>query len=1044
MDWSVERLSIQRCNLLSILLTICVCSFPNFVAPSTSLPNGHRLYTVEEEQPAGNLVANLSRDLRMDLKYSRDVISTISYVLLSETPPTTGWFALSPTGLITTRNVIDRDVTCRQKAVCDVIMQVSLAPAQYFDVYDINISVTDVNDRAPTFPQSRVNLTIPESSPVGTRFVLPSAVDTDSPSNARTDYRLTTQSAGNFRLNRINNFLLDVVELRLELLRVLDREERDRYEMTIESFDIDRLDLFSTLVIDVSVLDANDNRPQFEHVTYSVSVLETTPVGSVVARVSAIDRDAGLNGRVRYKMTSRSQALYGDRYSILADTGEVVLLKSFEYAFQAYYSISIAAEDYGDVPSTSVASLFMTVVDVNDHSPEITFDPIGSEPSESRDGSTEGLFSVSRRSLSGTMVARVTVRDLDDMYHAQVSCSLGVNSAASSDIKCALNDVTCASDDRSTNDYFQLAQIFDGEYKLVTSQSLDDTTYSKLELFVSCSDSGSPVLTSTRNFTVNLFDVGGLPVFARDVYRASLLSNSLLNAVILQVHAFAGNTSRDKIIYSLEDLEILDSLRIDPATGSISNIVAFDEKMTRQFMFNVTATVIGDSSRHSSVEVFITVPAGSTATNLPLFFKCVYAFEVHELARPATSVGHVLAMVDKYPYSFYEFYISPPSRSFRVDPKTGVIYSRTTLDRETQDRYELLVKVRAIAEPALQADWKDGDGVETRRLQRVVDSEDDLKIVFVDNDVEKSFNHEIKNNRHSSTADGDRITRSREVKNCEQFISSQSDDDDISDDGKFSDVAIVTIEILDANDNAPVVLFPPNGDGQVSVPSDLSPGRLVTRIVATDRDLGDNSLLSYGLVDSNGTRYFDLNETTGEVRLLAVLTHCVNESFRLVLSVQDQGAPRRQMSLVMLIISIRDAFLFPVDDHTVSSPNQWFTNLSAGAKAVSVAILATICVTVILLIVIAIFLVCRRRHHGRRKEATSPLSFDSIPLSMFEMSVSELGKRSPTSTYRGTSLQQTDIDSLVLDVPRSLVSKPDSLTLTKVKYVLFILIRMSV
>jgi len=52
--------------------------------------------------------------------------------------------------------------------------------------------------------------------------------------------------------------------------------------------------------VTISLLDVNDNAPEFERRMYSVSVSEATPVGTSVGRVYATSRDIGINADISY------------------------------------------------------------------------------------------------------------------------------------------------------------------------------------------------------------------------------------------------------------------------------------------------------------------------------------------------------------------------------------------------------------------------------------------------------------------------------------------------------------------------------------------------------------------------------------------------------------------------------------------------------------------------------------------------------------------------------------------------------------------------
>jgi len=80
-----------------------------------------------------------------------------------------------------------------------------------------------------------------------------------------------------------------------------------------------------SILVDVAVLDANDNRPEFEQSIYEVRVPESTPIGSVLVQVRAKDRDAGLNGNVRYKFSRHTAHEYATLFGIRPDNGKIFL-----------------------------------------------------------------------------------------------------------------------------------------------------------------------------------------------------------------------------------------------------------------------------------------------------------------------------------------------------------------------------------------------------------------------------------------------------------------------------------------------------------------------------------------------------------------------------------------------------------------------------------------------------------------------------------------------------------------------------------------------
>lgn len=79
----------------------------------------------------------------------------------------------------------------------------------------------------------------------------------------------------------------------LSVLKALDREEQDSYNLTIVAEDHGTPQHSTTQVLSVQVIDVNDEAPWFELSEYEVQIRENRPAGSTVLTVSATDRDQG-------------------------------------------------------------------------------------------------------------------------------------------------------------------------------------------------------------------------------------------------------------------------------------------------------------------------------------------------------------------------------------------------------------------------------------------------------------------------------------------------------------------------------------------------------------------------------------------------------------------------------------------------------------------------------------------------------------------------------------------------------------------------------
>ncbi|XP_059243429.1 protocadherin gamma-A11-like, partial [Mustela nigripes] len=120
----------------------------------------------------------------------------------------------------------------------------------------------------------------------------------------------------------------------------------------------------------------------------------------------------------------------------------------------------------------------------------------------------------------------------------------------------------------------------------------------------------------------------------------------------------------------------------------------------------------------------------------------------------------------------------------------------------------------------------------------------------------------------------------------------------------------VNIFVLDQNDNAPEILYPTlPTDGSTGVelaPRSAEPGYLVTKVVAVDRDSGQNAWLSYRLLKASEPGLFAVGLHTGEVRTARALLDRDALKQSLVVAVQDHGQPPLSAT-VTLTVAVADS-----------------------------------------------------------------------------------------------------------------------------------------
>ncbi|XP_036069814.1 protocadherin beta-1-like, partial [Oryzias melastigma] len=289
-----------------LLLFVCLLSLASV--------RGQVSYSIPEEMPKGSLVGNIAQDLGLEMKrlisgkakiYSRN---SGEYVELNR-----------ERGVLLVKERIDREALCAETALCALHFQIILEnPMEH---YTVNIHITDINDNAPAFKNAAMNFKISESAVIGAKFVLARAEDLDAERNGVQRYEL--KPTNNFAL-KLQNTPTGTKNVEMVLQKPLDREKEEQISLVLTAVDGGEPQMSGTMMIVVTVLDANDNAPVFTQQTYKATVTENSPKGTIVAAVTASDADQGSNSRITYSITNIA-VHYKHLFGIDEKNGKVIL-----------------------------------------------------------------------------------------------------------------------------------------------------------------------------------------------------------------------------------------------------------------------------------------------------------------------------------------------------------------------------------------------------------------------------------------------------------------------------------------------------------------------------------------------------------------------------------------------------------------------------------------------------------------------------------------------------------------------------------------------
>ncbi|KAM6148958.1 protocadherin alpha-9 isoform 4-T4 [Erethizon dorsatum] len=634
--------------------------------------SGQLHYSVPEEAKHGTFVGRIAQDLELKLA---DLVPR-QFQLDSKGRGDLLEVNLQ-NGILFVNSRIDREELCGRSAECGIHLEVIVdRPLQ---VFHVEVEVKDINDNPPVFPATRKNLFIAESRPLDSRFPLEGASDADVGANALLTYRLSPNEY--FSLDVPPNHE-QVKSLGLVLRKPLDREEAPEIYVLLTATDGGKPELTGTVQVLITVLDANDNAPVFDRTLYTVKLPENVSVGTLVTNATASDLDEGANGDITYSFSSDVSPDIKSKFHIDAVSGEITVIGLIDFEESKTYRIQVEAVDKGFPPLAGHCTVLVEVVDVNDNAPQLTVKTL--------------WLPVKEDAQIGTVIALISVTDLDAGANGQVTCSL------------------------LPLDPFKLVSSFKNYYSLVLDTSLDRESISNYEVVVTARDGGSPSLWASATVSVEVADVNdNAPVFAQPEYTAFVKENNPPGSHIFTVCARDADAQENALVsYSLVERRVGERLlssyvSVHAESGKVFALQPLDHEELELLQFQVSARDSGVPALGSNVtlQVFVLDENDNAPVLLPPWSQGAGG-AVSELVSRSVGAGHVVAKVRAVDadsgYNAWLSYellpIAGGARSpFRVALYTGEISTTRALEEEDTPRQHLLVLVKDHGEPALTA-----------------------------------------------------------------------------------------------------------------------------------------------------------------------------------------------------------------------------------------------------------------------------------------------------------------------------------------------------
>ncbi|XP_006800222.1 protocadherin-16-like [Neolamprologus brichardi] len=653
----------------------------------------------------------------------------------------------------------------------------------------VTIHVRDYNDNQPTmtiiFLSEDGSPRISEGAQPGQYVARISVTDPDYGEYANVNVSLEGGD-GKFALTTKDSIIYLIY-----VDQVLDREERDSYDLRVMATDSGTPPLRAESSFTIQVTDVNDNPPLFDQQAYRQTIPEVVYPGSFVLQVTARDKDQGPNGDVRYSLLKGKNS-HSDWFSIDPVTGIITTATALDFESEPAPSVTVVAMDSGRPPLSSTAKVDIVLQDVNDNTPVFS--------------SNFYNTSIKENTPAGTCFLEVSATDEDRGSFGTISYNLGSSSGNTLPTQFTINKETG---------------------QLCTSTALDrDEGLDKFDLTVTAIDGGG--LSSVARVRVTVVDINdNRPIFYPVLYTVSLSTHSAPGTSVVKVTANDPDVGENgRVTYRTVPGGGSSFFTLNKDTGVISLSRSLHGKANTVISMVISAEDGGGLTAPVNARVNVSIVGGSVAS--PVFEQAQYFFTVSEDVLRGTAVGVVRASAKTGGSKdiFYSISSGDPHGYFTVDSASGTIRTALPLDHETCPSLDLEIQARFGSPPAYG-------------------------------------------------------------------------------------ISRVHITIADINDNAPTFL--PSSSESLLLPEITKMGTIIYRIQATDKDSGHNGQLSFDLVSagaagSSGQRTFGVDRGSGEVRLIGSLSYESVPRYDLQVAAKDGGAPQLSSTFTLVVhIQAQDA-----------------------------------------------------------------------------------------------------------------------------------------
>ena len=509
-----------------------------------------------------------------------------------------------------------------------------------------DISIKVEASPSPFFEQPSYSVVIEENNQPSAFLVQVTAVSRN-PMTVIEQYFLSSESELEFD----GLFAVDPTSGNVTALVGLDREQQNEYSITIVvRATLETMTFSANATVSVILQDQNDNAPRFEFDSQTVSIPETTKIGSIISTVIATDRDVLSNAEIVYSIVSGNNEGF---FSINQD-GNITTMRSLQSQIGAFNITIQAANPLAVGELSSLTQLQIEVDPVNDFAPQFSMEQYS--------------INVLENITIGTTVVNINATDADVGTAGEISYSI---SAGNEQNRFSIDGLT-------------------GELLLVSG--LDYEATPMYNLTVTATDNGTLPRSSDALVAIQVIDVNdNRPIFSQSVYRGQLLENQPAGQSIATVIVSDEDSPLNaRIVLEVVTPNLNSTFTVTPA-GEVQNLVPLDREIQSDYTLVIMAINVG-SGIVLSDNATVVIEILDENDNAPQFLQSVYSRVLRALVEANTTVLQVQANDIDLPGNNTEvrFSLEGAMDAFAVDPISGVIITVQELTSEVNITFSVI------------------------------------------------------------------------------------------------------------------------------------------------------------------------------------------------------------------------------------------------------------------------------------------------------------------------------------------------------------------